>query len=169
LIQYRYGNGHARPENLGSARILGVETDATVELGRHLRAVVAATFTDARDTSPVESAHGRQLPLRPRYRFYARPEWRAVQITSRTALGFYADCDATTGNYLDPANSVRVPARVLFGVGAYADLPGGYSVRASGRNLADARVYDISNYPLPGRELYVTLAWSARSNQQNKD
>jgi iron complex outermembrane receptor protein len=169
LIQYRIGNGRARPENLGSARILGIESDARLELGRHLRAVVSATFTDARDTSTVESAHGKQLPFRPRYRFYARPEWRVVQIASRTALGIYADCDVTASNYLDSANIVPVPGRVLFGAGVYADFPGGFSVRASGRNLANSHIYDISNYPLPGREFYLTLGWSAPSNQQNKD
>jgi outer membrane cobalamin receptor len=169
LIQYRIGNGRARPENLGSARILGIESDARLELGRHLRAVVSATFTDARDTSAVESAHGKQLPFRPRYRFYVRPEWRAVQVASRTALGIYADCDVTSSNYLDSANIVQVPGRVLFGAGVYADLPGGFSVRASGRNLANSHIYDISNYPLPGREIYLTLGWSAPSNQQNKD
>ena len=169
LIQYNYGNGRARPENLGSARILGIETDATLELGSHLRAVFAATFTDARDTSSIEAQRGRQLPFRPWYHLYARPEWRAVRITARTALGFYVDCDATSGNYLVPANNVRVPARMLFGAGAYADLPGGFSVRATAQNLANSAIYDISNYPLPGRELYVTLAWSAQSNQQNKE
>jgi outer membrane cobalamin receptor len=169
LIQYRYGNGRARPANLGSARIVGVESDARLELGRHLRAVLSATFTDARDTASVESAHGKQLPFRPRYRFYLRPEWRAVQIASRIALGIYADCDVTAGNYSDSTNLVRVPGRALFGAGVYADLPGGFKVRASGRNLANSHIYDISNYPLPGRELYLTLGWSAQSKPQNED
>jgi len=169
LIQYEYGNGHARPENVSSARILGVESDATVEFGHHLRAVAAATFTDARNTSSIESAHDRQLPFRPRYHLYLRPEWRAVQPSARTTLGLYVDCDATAGNYLDPANSVRVAARLVFGAGAYADLPGGFSLRASAQNLADSPVYDVSNYPLPGREVYLTLAWAASNNQPKKE
>jgi outer membrane cobalamin receptor len=169
LIQYQIGNGHARPDNTGSARILGVETEGTFEFGSHLRAVIAATFTDARDTSADESNNGKQLPFRPRYRLYARPEWRALHITARTALGLYVDCDATAGNYLDAPNLVRAPARMLFGAGAYADLPGGFQLRASARNLGDSAVHDISNYPLPGREIYVTLAWSAHGNPQNKE
>lgn len=167
LIQYQYGNGHARPENLGHARILGLESEASLALGPHLRALVAATFTDARDTSHIEFQHGRQLPLRPRYHVYARPEWRAVQLGASTAVGFYLDCDVTAGNYLDPANSVRVPARMLFGAGAYAELPAGFSLRVSALNLTDASVYDISNYPLPGREMYLTLAWSAQGKNQD--
>jgi outer membrane cobalamin receptor len=169
LIQLRYGNGHAKPANISSARILGIETDAMLELGEHVRAVLAATFADARDTTAIESQNGRQLPFRPRYHLYARPEWRAARLGSRTTFGLYLDCDVTAGNYLDSANLVRAPSRVLFGAGAYADLPGGFQVRASARNLADASVYDISNYPLPGREVYLTLAWSAHGKPPDNE
>jgi outer membrane cobalamin receptor len=160
LIQYQYGGGHARPANLGSARILGVETEATVELGKHLRATIAGMLSDPRNTSAIDAQHDRQLPFRPRYRVYARPEWRAVQVTARTFLGFYAEGDATGSNYLVPDNSTAVAARLLFGAGAYADLPAGFSLRFTAHNLANSSVHDISNYPLPGREFYMTLAWS---------
>lgn len=165
LIQLQYGNGRARPENMGSARILGVETEATLELGPHLRTVFAATLTDARDTSSIEAQHGRQLPFRPRYHVYLRPEWRAIHVSSRIALGLYVDGDATAGNFLDPANSVAAPARILLGAGAYADLPWGFSIRVSAQNLADSRVYDINNYPLPGREMYLSVAWAAQNRE----
>jgi hypothetical protein len=123
--------------------------------------VASATFTDSRDTTSRETYHDRQLPLRPRYRFYARPEWRAIALGPSVALGLYADVDATAGNYLDPANSRPVEARLLLGAGLYASLPGQFCLRLSGRNLADARVYDLADYPLPGRELYLTLVWSS--------
>jgi outer membrane cobalamin receptor len=169
LIQYVYGSGHARAENVASARILGVETEAHLQLGRHLRTVVAATFTHARDTSPIESQQGKQLPYRPRYRFYVRPEWRAVQITEQTSFGFYADFDVTAANYRDKTNLAPTPMRVLFGAGAFASLPVGFSVRVSGQNLTNSAIYDFSNYPLPGWELYLTLAWSTSSKQQNEE
>ena len=165
LIQYQYSGGPVRPRNLGSARILGVESEATLEFGRHARVVAAGTLTDPRNTSPVESENGRQLPLRPRYRLHARPEWRAVQVGTRVALGFYAELDATAGNFLYPANSVRVPARFLFGAGVYADLPGNFSLRASGQNLGNSSIYDLAGYALPGREIYLTIAWSSTNNK----
>jgi len=166
LIQYQYiVGGRARPQNLGSARILGVESEATLEWGRHARVVAAGTFTDSLNTSPMESQNGRQLPLRPRYRFYARPEWRAVQVGTRVAIGFYAEVDATAGNYRDLPNTQRVPARFLLGAGAYADLPGNFSLRVSGQNLGNSSIYDLSYYPLPGREIYLTLAWSSANNK----
>jgi iron complex outermembrane receptor protein len=166
LIQYQYiSGGRARPQNLGSARILGVESEATLEFGRHARVVAAGTFTDARDTSPVAAQNGKQLPLRPRYRFYARPEWRAVQIGSRITLGFYAELDATAGNFRNAPNTDRVPARFLVGAGAYAELPAHFSLRVSGQNLANSQIRDLANYPLPGREIYLTLAWSSANNK----
>ncbi len=166
LIQYQYiGGGRARPQNLGSARILGVESEATLEWGRHARVVAAGTFTDARDTSPVAAQNGKQLPLRPRYRFYARPEWRAVQMGTHVTLGFYAELDATAGNYRNVTNTDRVPARFLVGAGAYAELPANFSLRVSGQNLVNSSINDLANYPLPGREIYLTLAWSSANNE----
>ncbi len=161
LIAYQIGGGRARAENIGSARLLGIESSANLVLGSHARVVVAATFTDARDTTARETYNGRQLPLQPRYRLYARPECRAIAFSPSLALGLYADLDATAGDYLDPANSVGVPGRLLVGAGLYASLPGGFGLRASGRNLADSAIHDLANYPLPGRELYLSLAWSS--------
>jgi vitamin B12 transporter len=161
LIAYQIGGGHARADNVGRARILGIESSANLEVGAHARLVASATLTDARDATARETYHDRQLPLRPRYRLYARPEWRAIALGPRSALGVYADVDATAGNYLDPANTRPVAARLLVGAGLYADLPGGFGLRLRGRNLADAAVYDFANYPLPGREVYLTLAWSS--------
>jgi outer membrane receptor protein involved in Fe transport len=165
LIQYQYAGGRVRPQNLGSARILGVESEATLEFGRHARVVAAATFTDARNTSPRDGQNGRQLPFRPRYRLYARPEWRALQIGTLVALGFYAELDATAGNYFNLPNTYQVPARFLWGAGVYADLPGNFSLRASGQNLANTPISDLANYPLPGREIYLTLAWFSANNK----
>jgi hypothetical protein len=168
LIQYRYGNGRARAQNIGGARILGVESSATLEFGDHARLLASGTFTDSKDTSAIVSENGRQLPLRPRYRFYARPEWRAIRVASQVTVGVYADVDITAGNYTDPTNIHPVAARQLFGAGVYADLPENLCVRASGWNLANEQINDLAGYPLPGREMYLTLAWSS-ANNKNKE
>jgi iron complex outermembrane receptor protein len=165
LIQFRFGNGRARAENIGRARILGVESSATLEWWGHARVVASATLTDARDTSTVDAANGRQLPLRPRYRFYARPEWRRIQVGRYAALGVYADLDATAGNFTDPPNLSPVAARALVGAGVYVDLPANLCLRASGQNLTNEAIYDLAGYPLPGRAFYLTLAWSSANNK----
>ena len=165
LIQYQHNGIRATPLNIGSARILGVESDAALEFGRHLRVVAAGTFTDTVNTSIPESQNGKQLPMRPRYRLYARPEWRAVQLGTRVALGVYLDFDATAGNYRTVSDVGWVPSRFLVGAGVYADLPANFSLRASGQNLGNSTIFDLSNYPLPGREIYLTLAWSSANNK----
>lgn len=165
LISYRMGGGRARAENVASARILGAETSAHVELGAHVRIFVSATLTEARDTTSRPTYAGKRLPMRPRYHVYLRPEWRALRLAHALSLGLYVDLDATAGNFLDPANLRPVERRVLLGAGAYASLPAGFCLRLSGRNLADSPVYDLANYPLPGREVYLTLAWSSAQPQ----
>ena len=160
LIQYQVANGRSRPLNVGSAQILGIESSATLTLDRHVRVLGSGTFTDARDTSTIVANNGHQLPLRPRYRFYARPELRAIRLGQRVAIGCYADLDATADNYRDSPNIQRVPSRLLLGAGAFADLPADLRLQASARNVLDSQVNDLSGYPLPGREFYVTLAWS---------
>jgi outer membrane cobalamin receptor len=165
LISYRMGGGRARAENIASARIVGLETSASATLGRHARMFVSATLTDARDTTSRPSYEGKQLPLRPPYRLYARPEWRAVTVTPSVALGLYADADATAANFEDAPNVHRVESRLLFGAGLYASLPAGFCARLSARNLANTPVHDLSDYPLPGREVYLTLAWSSAQPQ----
>jgi outer membrane receptor protein involved in Fe transport len=127
--------------------------------------VASATYTDARDTTERPTYHDRQLPLRSRYRFYARPEWRAIALLPSLVLGLYAEADATAGNYVDPANLRPVEARLLFGAGLYASLPGNLCLRLSARNLADTPVYDVADYPLPGREIYLTLGWSSPTSR----
>jgi len=165
LIQYQHNGIRATPVNLGSASIQGVESDASVEVGPHFRMAAAGTFTDTVNTSTPESQNGKQLPLRPRYRLYGRPEWRAMQLGNRVALGVYVDLDATAGNYRDLPNLAWVPSRFLVGAGIYADLPDGFHLRASGQNLGNSPIFDLSNYPLPGREIYLTLAWSSTHNK----
>jgi iron complex outermembrane receptor protein len=169
LIEYQYGSGHARPRNVGSARILGVETEANLQLGRHLRATLAGMLSDPRNTSPIEAENGHQLPLRPRYRFFARPEWRAIEVADRTFLGIYVECDATGRDYPVPSNIVEIPARLLFGAGAYADLPAGFSLRFTAQNLGNSNIYDLIGYPLPGREFYLTLAWSHPNGKEGEN
>jgi hypothetical protein len=168
LIQYRLGGMRARPQNIGGANIYGAETATDIEVGRHARMVASATYTYSRDASQVESQNGNQLPLRPRYHVYARPEWRAVTLGSDTALGLYADVDLTAGNFRDPPNTSYISARLLLGAGVFAELPAGFSLRLSGQNLGNSGINDIANYPLPGREAFLSLLWSS-ANRQNKE
>lgn len=165
LIQLRPAGGPVHVENLGKARILGLESEATLELGAFFRGFASATFTDARDQSENESHHGQPLPFRPRYRLYVRPEVRNLALGAHVTLGAYADLDATAGNHVSQNGTAKVEPRLLFGAGVFATLPLHFSLRVSARNLGNSRVNDLMNYPLPGRELYITLLWSSHHNR----
>ena len=158
LIQYQQESyGRAIALNLGRARILGLEAALEARLTRYARVQASFSFLDARDTS--DSALGRLepfLPNRPRFRLYVRPE-AIVPIRRAVVLGAYVDVDVTDGNYLDPANLVRLPIRALVGAGVYVDSARlGLRVIASAQNLGDARVFDFAGFPLPSRSFFVT-------------
>ncbi|MBI4512055.1 MAG: TonB-dependent receptor [Deltaproteobacteria bacterium] len=151
--------GVARAANIGSARVLGAETSASAVFGRHGRLFFQATFTDARDTSDSTASRDRQLPLRPRLRAYVRPEARHIPLGWRDmTLGLHVELDATSGNYVDAANLVAMPRRILLGAGASLEAAGGrVRLIASAQNLGDSRVSDVAGFPLPGRSAFLSL------------
>src|SRR5206468_2794921 len=98
LIQFQQdAYGRAHPRNIGRARILGVESQVQGRLGRWGRLCSSLTYDDARDTSSSTASHSRQLPMRPRLRWYTRPELRGLEVGS-FRLGGYGDLDVTGGN-----------------------------------------------------------------------
>jgi vitamin B12 transporter len=161
LIQFQQdAYGRAHPRNIGRARILGVESQVQGRLGQWGRLVTSLTYDDARDTSSSTASRSRQLPMRPRLRWYTRPELRGLAL-GPLRLGAYGDLDVTGGNYLDPANLVAVPRRLLVGAGAWVEWPrAGVRLLASAQNLGDSRISDVAGFPLPGRAFYLTLSAS---------
>ncbi|HEY4185017.1 MAG TPA: TonB-dependent receptor [Polyangia bacterium] len=160
LIEWRPTATQTRAENIASARIWGVETESRLR-GRHLSLAAQATLTDARDESDILASRGQQLVFHPRYRGYARVEWR--QPIPRTALtvAAYADVDGTAGNNRAPRLGA-IPPRAFLGAGlSLSHAPTGLRLVVSGANLADARTQDFQNYPIPGRSLFMTLGWSS--------
>jgi len=162
LITFRQTTGgRMKPDNVGRARILGVEASARIDWRSTLRLFGQTTFTDARDMEGVSGSYGKQLPYRPRLRAYLRPELRDLPLAGRWRWGLYADLDVTSGNYLGSSNLAKVDARVLFGAGGQVGAPHwGLLLIASAQNLANTPVVDFSGYPLPGRSVFFTLQWS---------
>ncbi len=169
LIEWEHDSyGHARPQNVGAARIVGVEEELRVAAGRWGRFVGQGTFLDARDESDSAAHHGRQLPLRPRWQAYARPELVHLPLRRGGDLGGIGPLEAGAfidgalfaGSYDDPTNLFALPSRVLVGAGLSVEAPRlGLRATCSGQNLTDTPVWDMAYWPLPGRTIFLALAW----------
>jgi iron complex outermembrane receptor protein len=180
LIEWEHDSyGHARPSNIGAARILGVEEEVRVAAGRFGRFVGQATYLDARDVSDVEAHRGRQLPLRPRWQAYARPELAHVPLGrgDRRALelGAFADAAFLSGSFDDPTNLYELPTRLLLGAGLSVEAPRlGLRATLSAQNLTDTPAWDVAYLPVPGRTLFLALGWQGAlgtdaTNEQPQD
>lgn len=155
--------GVARARNIGRARVLGLESSTELRY-RAARLYTQATLTDARDRSDSAASADRHLPYRPRVHLTARPELRDLDVHG-VALGAYVELDFTSGNFVDPANLVELPSRMVLGAGTSVALDRGHvRIIASVNNLTNAMVNDVLAYPLPGRAFYLTVALATGSS-----
>jgi vitamin B12 transporter len=165
-------------QNLGDADIHGVEVGASVRIAR--TATVSANYTllVSRQHSSLPSYDGKELPQRPRHQGYVRVDV-ARRLAGRVAV-LWTDVTLAAGNFLDPGNVTRVPARRFLGAGIKLEIAADVVLGISAKNLTDERVEaidlepaprpdltstpravaDFFGYPLPGRALYLTAEWS---------
>jgi iron complex outermembrane receptor protein len=167
LIEWEHDPyGHSRAANLAAARILGAEQEVRLTVGRWGRIVAQATYLQALDHSGVPAHEGKQLPFRPRWQGYVRPELARMSVPRGTeaaiVLGVYVDGAVVGGLYDVPSNSHTLPARFLLGAGVSAEAPR-WGLRAvlSGQDLTRTWTNDLANYPVPSRTIYLALAWQA--------
>ena len=159
--------GPARAENLNRARILGVEQELQLGVGRHARLVAQGTYLVAEDQSDDPTTRGKQVPHHPRLSGYARPELVRVGLPAGLEAGAYADAAILAGDYEDAANVVAIPAQFLVGAGASLSRPRwGLRLAVSALNLTDLQTWNVSNWPLPGRTLFVSLAYDSAAAQE---
>jgi iron complex outermembrane receptor protein len=167
LIEWRQDSyGHSRADNIGAARIVGAEQEVRVALGRWGRFTGQATFLEALDASGAAAHDGKQLPNRPRWQAYARPELARLHLPRGAAadagvdVGAFVDAALVAGVFDDPANLAALPTRFLLGAGLSAGVPR-WGLRAvlSGQDLARTWSDDTHYWPVPGRTVYLALAW----------
>lgn len=165
-------------QNLGSAWIWGGELTASARAARAVTVTANYTLLGSRQDHTLPSYEGKELPERPRHQLYARADLAGWAPGHRLAV-LWGDAALSSGNYLDPANLDRAPARALFGAGVKLELWPGLMVAVEGKNLTDQRVESVAleppprpdltsapravsdffGYPLPGRAFYLTLQW----------
>ncbi len=158
----------ARVDNIGHARIWGVEQEVDVDLARRVRVTGQATYLDARDAGDSLAHAGKQLPLRPRMHAYLRPQLRRLAL-GRALVGLaYVEGDLQSGAYRDSANIAPITTRFLLGAGVEIEAPRtGLRLALSAKNLTDLqKTFDVVQYPLPGRSIFLSLMWS---NEMKKE
>jgi outer membrane cobalamin receptor len=161
-------NAQARVDNIGRARIWGVEQDLDFVAGRYLRVTAQATYLDAQDESTILAHHGNQLPLRPRVQAYLRPQLRRLPLGRWLSVGAYVEGDVRAGAFFDGANIVPIAARLLLGAGIDVDAPrAGLRVALSAKNLTDSRALEVIQYPPPGRSIFLSCLWSHEAGSTN--
>lgn len=163
------------PVNLGATRVGGAELGARAAFGRWVEATTALTVLDARATDAADPATlGSRLPFVPTVQL---DQQLAVAWPDRVRLAWtLAAQDPVT---TDAAGLGVQPARWIHGLALRVDLARGAPyVEVEVRNVGDQRtgpvprdplagddvavaapIVDLFGYPLPGRTLWVTLAW----------
>jgi outer membrane receptor protein involved in Fe transport len=119
-------------QNLGSARVRGVELQGNWKPMPPLRLSLAWTFTDARVTSGA--LFGKLLPQDPRHRIsagasFSDPKWVDVDVGVRW----------TSDQFEDDRNTLRLPGFAVIDAAVSRAVAPGWDVFFAAENLLDRR------------------------------
>ena len=148
------------PRNIGSARIRGVELTGSFDLGNTVGFTGNYTYQDARDESPAPSREGKQLPGLPRNEGYVRLDLHRWDVKPFYELNF------VSGNFLDRANLLEIPKRIVHTLGLRYEIPLlALTLTFEARNITNNQIEDVAGFPLPGLSFFGTLAtqWRGKS------
>ncbi len=166
LIAYRRTSlGAVSPYNVGSARILGAELEAGAQWPKHLRAALALTLLDPRDTTAGRALANDLIPYQSRFQSsaflegYGDPGLRPLR-----RAGLDARLTHRASRLADPAGLIVLPASTALDLGASllfgrpaGEGAGEVSLRAALEDVFDAHRFDFIGYPLPGRSFHASL------------
>jgi len=144
-------------QNIGAARLEGVEVAARAAWTWGLSADLSYTRQWTRDESDVAYWQGNELPGRPGH----EASLRLAHVARHAPVRPFAELHVVGAHYLDRANLQPVAARALIDLGATLLAPGSAPLELTLEctNLTDRRAYDFGGYPLPGRSLFAGLRY----------
>jgi vitamin B12 transporter len=174
LITFELEGARGIPKayNVGSAKLEGVEAEVRFRAyGLELRVSYAGTHTENDDQCAPTCP---PLPGRPENDLVADVSYALGPLRIRYGL------DVLAGMTLDLPGTIQVPARALQQAGFVFDVPHlkGVRVTFDVRNLFDVRtagyyqsfngqtvpvpIGDVYYYPLPGRNVLLSVSWQPR-------
>ncbi|MGB7757211.1 MAG: TonB-dependent receptor [Salinisphaera sp.] len=146
-------NANYTPENVSSARIRGVEGEATAYLGRW-RIGANADWLNAENRGSGAN-HGNDLPRRPNYSASLHVD---RDLFARFSAG--ASAKLVGSRYNDLANTDKLGGYALFGLRGEMRVTEAWKVQAKLSNLFDRHYQTVDFYNQPGRAAYVTVSYS---------
>jgi iron complex outermembrane receptor protein len=160
LIEYElYPPFLAKPFNVGTAGLAGVEGELTLRPRRELELGLVYARQWSRDLYDDVRFYGHELPYRPHHRGGARAAWTGDRVTG------HAEAFAQSSQYLSRTNTAELSGRVDLSLGAavrpLANQPLWFGLEL--QNALDQRGSDLYGYPLPGRALYALVRLSAQN------
>jgi iron complex outermembrane receptor protein len=168
IVLLPVGVSSFKPFNIPSARLRGNEVGVRGVLWRRLGVTANLTQQSTRITGGVQD--GNQVPGLPALESTVRLDlaWTRDRPLPAGRLGpklwpgrAFFESTLVADNFLDSANTERVPSRALFNVGLVVAPPPlrGIAVGVEVRNLTNDLTRDLLDFPLPGRAVFATVSW----------
>jgi outer membrane receptor protein involved in Fe transport len=156
------------PTNLARTRVRGNEIALQGSLWERIGVTANVTQQDTENDDPRYD-EPKQIPGLPALEAYLRLDlsWNHERPLPLGALGtrlwpgrVFVEANLIADNFLDAANTVRVPSRSLWNIGVAVEPPlGALQVGIEIRNLTDDETRDLLDFPLPGRAVFATVSW----------
>jgi iron complex outermembrane receptor protein len=145
-----------KAENIGAARIRGVEIEVRGGVTQHFVVQGEVTWTEA-----TERSSGNQLPSQPEWVAFVQPEAHSgILSKSLSDIMAFFQISYIGKTYDDPANLVEVSARTVLATGVGALMfEGRLGLSFRVDDILDVRGQDLVGYPLPGRRYTGRLSY----------
>lgn len=148
LIEFELVNGVARANNLGEAKITGVESFAYVDITDWMQFSLGHTYLHARQTSGTD----RYLVGRPKH------EVQLAHHLSYKGFGLSQQLQWIDDKYLDALNTRVVNNRLRWDLEGNYKIAEKYRLSVEAKNLTNSQVVDVVGFPLPGRSFFLRLS-----------
>jgi iron complex outermembrane receptor protein len=141
------------PTNTDEAILAGAELGLRGRLTRYFRWANAFTYLFTTDRTT-----GKELPLRPDFQIYSRPEVMIGPYGWLSRLTFFGDFTYVSANLAEEEGVEEIPKRILLGAGFAMDLFDDVALLAfTVRDILDERPVDLAGFPLAGRSFRAEL------------